>query len=65
MATKSDIDFTYTLIDRIFRSAMGEMADISGAYYDGDYSLSLEQAQKKKHDFIFNSLIIVRIALFN
>lgn len=28
------------------------MADFSGAKYDGDFSLTLEQAQRRKHDYI-------------
>jgi cyclopropane-fatty-acyl-phospholipid synthase len=52
MADRSDLDFTYSLIDRIFRLSLGEMADFSGAKYDGDFSLTLEQAQRRKHDYI-------------
>jgi cyclopropane-fatty-acyl-phospholipid synthase len=52
MATRSDLDFTYSLIDRIFRLSLGEMADFSAAKYDGDFSLTLEEAQRRKHDYI-------------
>ncbi len=52
MASQKDIEFTYSLIDRIFRLSLGEMADFSGAKFDGDFSLTLEQAQRRKHDFI-------------
>ncbi len=52
MASKADIDFTYSLIDKLFRLSLGESADFSGAKYDGDFSLTLEQAQRRKHDFI-------------
>jgi cyclopropane-fatty-acyl-phospholipid synthase len=52
MATRDDIDFTYSLTDRVFRLSMGELADFSGAKYDGDFSLSLEQAQRRKHEFV-------------
>lgn len=52
MADRRDLDFTYSLIDRIFRLSLGEMADFSGAKYDGDFSLTLEQAQERKHDFV-------------
>jgi cyclopropane-fatty-acyl-phospholipid synthase len=31
MATRSDLDFTYSLIDHIFRLSLGEMADFSAA----------------------------------
>ena len=60
MATARDLDFTYTLIDRMFRLSLGEMADFSGARYDGDFSLSLEEAQRRKHEFIVESLGIRR-----
>ena len=52
MADQRDIEFTYSLIDRIFRLSLGEMADFSGAKFDGDFSLSLEEAQRRKHEFI-------------
>lgn len=52
MATRQDMDFTYSRIDRLFRVSLGETADFSGAKYDGDFSLTLEQAQRRKHDFI-------------
>jgi cyclopropane-fatty-acyl-phospholipid synthase len=52
MANRADIEFTYTSIDRIFRLSMGELADFSGAKYDGDFSLTLEQAQARKHEYI-------------
>jgi cyclopropane-fatty-acyl-phospholipid synthase len=52
MANQKDIEFTYSLIDRIFRLSLGEMADFSGAKFDGDFSLTLEEAQRRKHDFI-------------
>jgi cyclopropane-fatty-acyl-phospholipid synthase len=52
MASRADLEFTYSLIDRLFRLSMGESADFSGAKYDGDFSLTLEQAQRRKHDFV-------------
>jgi cyclopropane-fatty-acyl-phospholipid synthase len=52
MADRKDLDFTYSLIDRIFRLNLGELADFSGAKYDGDFSLSLEQAQRRKHEYV-------------
>ena len=56
MADSADLDFTYSLIDRLFRLSLGEMADFSGAKYDGDFSLTLEQAQHRKHDYIAESI---------
>lgn len=52
MAGQNDLEFTYSLIDRIFRLSLGELADFSGAKYDGDFSLSLEEAQARKHAFV-------------
>jgi cyclopropane-fatty-acyl-phospholipid synthase len=52
MADRNDLEFTYSLIDRLFRLSLGELADFSCAKYDGDFTLSLEQAQARKHDFV-------------
>jgi cyclopropane-fatty-acyl-phospholipid synthase len=52
MADRDDIDFTYSLTDRIIRLSLGELADFSCAKYDGDFSLSLEQAQRRKHEYV-------------
>jgi cyclopropane-fatty-acyl-phospholipid synthase len=52
MANQRDIDFTYSLTDRVFRLSLGELADFSGAKYDGDFSLSLAQAQQRKHEYV-------------
>ncbi len=58
MADQRELDFTYTTIDEIFRLSIGETGDYSGAKYDGDFSMSLEEAQKAKHTFIADSLRI-------
>ncbi len=52
MADRDDLEFTYSLIDRIFRLSLGELADCSGAKYDGDFTLSLEAAQRRKHAYV-------------
>lgn len=56
MADKQDLDFTYTTIDEIFRLSVGETGDYSGAKYDGDFTMTLEEAQRAKHVFIADSL---------
>ena len=58
MADKKDLDYTYSTIDKIFRVSIGETADISGAKYDGNFTLTLEEAQKAKHKFIADQLNI-------
>ena len=52
MAERKDLEFTYTQIDRLFRLSLGELADFSGAKYDGDFSLSLEEAQRRKKEYV-------------
>jgi cyclopropane-fatty-acyl-phospholipid synthase len=56
MAVRADIEFTYSSIDRIFRLSLGELADFSCAKYDGDFSLTLEEAQARKHQYIAEQL---------
>jgi cyclopropane-fatty-acyl-phospholipid synthase len=58
MADKQDLDFTYSTIDKIFRLSMGEMGDFSGAMYNGDFSMTLEEAQENKHRYIVENLNI-------
>jgi cyclopropane-fatty-acyl-phospholipid synthase len=58
MADKKDIDFTYTTLDKIFRLSIGETADFSAAMYNGDFSMTVEEAQRKKHEFIAEQLHI-------
>jgi cyclopropane-fatty-acyl-phospholipid synthase len=58
MANKKDIDFTYTTLDKIFRMSIGETADFSAAMYNGDFSLSLDEAQLAKHNFVADQLRI-------
>jgi cyclopropane-fatty-acyl-phospholipid synthase len=56
MASQAEMDFAYSLTDRLFRLSMGELSDFSGAKYDGDFSLTLEQAQRRKHEFVASHL---------
>jgi cyclopropane-fatty-acyl-phospholipid synthase len=52
MADRADLDFSYSLTDRVIRLSLGELADFSGAKYDGDFTLTLEQAQRRKHEYV-------------
>jgi cyclopropane-fatty-acyl-phospholipid synthase len=58
MAAREDLEFTYSLTDRIFRLSLGELADFSAAKYDGDFSLSLEEAQRRKHCYVAEQIRI-------
>jgi cyclopropane-fatty-acyl-phospholipid synthase len=52
VAERRHLEFTYSLIDSIFRLSLGELADFSGAKYDGDFTLTLEEAQRRKHEYV-------------
>jgi cyclopropane-fatty-acyl-phospholipid synthase len=52
MAERRDLNFSYSLTDRVVRLSLGKLTDFSGAKYDGDFSLSLERAQRRKHDYV-------------
>ena len=54
MADQKELDAHYTTMDKIFRLSLGEKGGYSGARFDGDFSLTLEQAQERKHQFIMD-----------
>ena len=56
MGTALRVDATYNYMDEIWRLSLGENADISNALYADDYSKTLEQAQRDKHEFILNQV---------
>lgn len=55
-----EMDFTYTNLDKFIRYSLGENAHFSNAFYDGDYSLTLDQAQEKKYRFATEQLEITK-----
>ena len=56
MATREQIEATYNYMDEVFRVSLGEHGDLTCALYDGDFSKTLEQAQKDKHDYILDAI---------
>ncbi len=52
MAEQEHLDAHYTRMDKIFRLSVGDMGAYSCARFDGDFSLTTEEAQLKKHQFI-------------
>src|SRR5262245_38301552 len=56
MATQKQIDKAYNYLDEILRLTYGENFDYSGAMYNGDFSMSLEEAQKNKHSYILKNI---------
>ncbi len=53
-----NMNFTYTFLDKLFRMSIGETADFSCALYNNDFSLTLEEAQQRKHEEIAEKLNI-------
>lgn len=56
MASQKEISRTYDWIDEVFRKGIGAHGDYTCSFYDGDYSKTLEQAQKDKHAYILNGI---------
>src|SRR5437899_11894599 len=52
MATREEIESTYNYMDELWRLSLGQNADITAALYDGDFTKTLEQAQRDKYDYI-------------
>ena len=52
MAIQKDLDAHYTVMDKIFRLSLGEKGAYSCARFDGDFSMTIGEAQLKKHKFI-------------
>jgi cyclopropane-fatty-acyl-phospholipid synthase len=56
MTTQKDIEFVYDDMDALWRCSLGDHADITGAFYNGDYSKSLQQAQDDKHTWVLDGI---------
>ena len=56
MASQREIQRTYDFMDRVIRLSLGECPDITCALYDGDYSQTLEQAQRAKHAYVLKAV---------
>jgi cyclopropane-fatty-acyl-phospholipid synthase len=56
MAGKKDVEQIYSPLDYIFRRSLGATGDYSGALFGGDFSLSLPEAQRRKHERVVSAL---------
>ena len=56
MAGKKDVEQTYSPLDYIFRRSLGATGDYSGALFGGDFTLSLKEAQRRKHERVVSAL---------
>ncbi len=51
-----EMEFTYTNLDKFIRYSLGENAHFSNAMWDGDYSITLDEAQHRKYEFVIDQL---------
>jgi cyclopropane-fatty-acyl-phospholipid synthase len=56
MATQADIAKTYDWIDEFHELRLGPYADFSCAFFDGNFNITLDQAQRNKHEWVFTEL---------
>lgn len=56
MASQRDIEQIYDVFSELVRLSLGENFDYTCAFYNGNYSQTLEQAQKAKDDYILTSI---------
>lgn len=56
MATQADIERTYDYMDEVFRRLIGPNGAISCAFYDGNYSLTLEEAHEATMAYILDGI---------
>jgi cyclopropane-fatty-acyl-phospholipid synthase len=56
MATLEQISDTYDYMDEIFRLSLGETADITCALFNGNFSKSLRDAQRDKHEYVLDGI---------
>ena len=56
MANRQEIEATYDWLDRFQELRLGKFADITAAFFDGDFSKTLDQAQKDKHAWVLDGL---------
>lgn len=51
-----EMDYCYTVLDKIFQLSLGKNANFSGARYMGDFSMTLEEAQYAKCEYVADML---------
>ncbi|MBI3622861.1 class I SAM-dependent methyltransferase [Candidatus Pacearchaeota archaeon] len=56
MANQKEIETMYDWVDKFHALRIGEYPDFTCAYYNGDYSKTLKQAQTDKHNWILKGI---------
>ena len=54
MASGQQIEATYDYLDEVWRLSLGDRADITCAFFDGEHGKTLERAQADKHRYILD-----------
>ena len=56
MANQKEIEAMYNWMDYFHVLRLGDYADFTCALFDGDFTKTLNQAQKDKHDYVFKGI---------
>ena len=56
MANQKEIEAMYDWVDYFHVLRLGDYADFTCALFDGDFSKTLNQAQKDKHEYVLGGL---------
>ncbi len=56
MANQNEIEKCYDAFDPFFALSLGASSDITCAFFNGDFSKTLEQAQRDKHEWVLDGL---------
>lgn len=56
MASQKEIENIYDVFSELLRLSLGEHFDYTCAFYNGNYSQTLQQAQKAKHEYILKGI---------
>src|SRR5438128_66459 len=60
MASQKDIEALYDWLDLFHELRLGKHADISAAFFDGDFTKTLSRAQSDKHDWVLAGVGVSR-----
>lgn len=56
MASQQEIEAMYDWVDAFHVLRLGAFADFTGAFFNGDYTKTLEEAQRDKHEHILHGI---------
>src|SRR3989344_5307974 len=58
MANQKDIEEMYDWVDYFHALCLGKWSNFSCAYFDGDFSKTLDQAQHDKHEWVIKGCLV-------